>query len=105
MKRLKGMKMRNKRMLLIAGVILCTVAGVTHTSQAMAAGDETMDMGYLDPFTLTVTQQTTAPAADSMLLDMVLMGGSESSSSDYVPPAKIWVPYRPTFRSPCTPSL
>ena len=104
MERLKGMKMRNKWMLLIAGVILCAVAGFTHTSQAMAAGDETMDMGYLDPFTLTVTQQTTAPAADP-ILDMMLLGGSESSSSDYVPPAKIWVPYRPTFRSPCTPSL
>ena len=105
MKRLNGMKTQNKWMFLTAGIVLCLVAGFTSTSQVVAAGENPGSLDYLDPFTLTVTplSSTEATSADP-LLETLLMGSTESSSSPYVPPAKIWIPYRPTFRSPCTPS-
>jgi len=100
MERLNAMKKRNRWRILVAGLILCISAGFLNTTELLAAEqqeNDPMSMGYLDPFNLTVealvsmdTSATTEPA---------LTGGH----SEYVPPLKIWIPYRPTFRSPCAP--
>ena len=89
MERLKGMKKQNKWTILIVMMIFCLVAGFTHISQVRAAeADDESTTDFLNPFDLTVMS----------------MAVTSSSSSAYVPPAKIWIPYRPVFRSPCTPS-
>lgn len=106
MKRLNGMKKKNKWTLLIVGLVLCAVAGLTRTSQATAAEEELdlMSMNYLDPFDLTVTAVSAAPEKDTQLDMLVMSSTAEAASSPYAQPLKIWIPYRPTFRSPCTPS-
>lgn len=104
MKRLNGMKTKNKWMLLIAGAILCAVAGFTTTGQVAAAGEEPdpMSMEYLNPFDLTVTP--VSEAEPDQMLEMLILSDPPETTSPYANPLKIWIPYRPTFRSPCVPS-
>ena len=90
MERLKGMKTRNKWTLLIAVIAVCLVMGLTQMPQARAAEeDKNQSMDYLDPFELTVLTMDITPTS--------------SSYSAYIP-TKIWIPYRPVFRSPCVPT-
>jgi hypothetical protein len=104
MKRLKGMKKQNKWMLMMAVAMMCLVTGLTQLSQAAAAEEEEdlITLDYLDPFDLTVT---------SLILDAPLrlsgLGTTDVDGddlSDIAVPTKIWIPVRPTFRSPCVPS-
>ena len=103
---MKRLSKQKKWMLLLLGLVVCLATGFWQTPALFAADPEPAgSLDYLDPFTLTVTplSSTEATSADP-LLETLLMGSTASSSSPYVPPAKIWIPYRPTFRSPCTPS-
>jgi hypothetical protein len=109
MERLKGMKSRNNWMLSIIGTFLCTVICLSHNGLLAAADEEEqglMSLEYLDPFDLTVTQMTYTEQAGSSSLMLGLSSVEPAgASSSYSPPLKIWIPYRPTFRSPCVPSL
>jgi hypothetical protein len=112
MKRVKKMKIRNKGILLIA-VSICLMVGFTHISQVSAAQDDEEDSfaTFLDPFTLTMYDLT----AD---MNLRYSGGDMGTTSSVVPlstvnplslesisrPIMIWIPQRPTFRSPCIPS-
>ena len=107
MKHVKGSKRQNKWTLLVVGLVLCAVAGWTRTSQAAAAADEELDllnMGYFNPFDLTEdpvsslsARNMATPLGMNSTLDLT---GLEAIAQ----PLKIWIPVRPTFRSPCTPS-
>ncbi|MCK5000348.1 MAG: hypothetical protein KAS23_12465 [Anaerohalosphaera sp.] len=118
MKSFIGNKKQNKWTLLIGGLIFCAVAGFATSQLAAAEKDEvglgTMD--YLDPFNLTVTSATfsensfgpgislrTGSAAAPLSSNFAPSAGS--STTAVTPPLKIWIPYRPTFRSPCVPSI
>ncbi len=105
MERLKGLKKQNKWMIPIAVVVFCVVAGFTHTSQVRAAEEkDSVDLYYLDPFDLTVTLMSVIEVPLVSDTSASTTTTTESASSPYVPPTKIWIPYRPTFRSPCVPS-
>lgn len=109
MKCLKGMKQKNKWMILLAGAFVCAVAGFTHTSNLAAAEADEQDlmtMDYLDPFDLTVTSYSVsaAPAGEAMLSTEMDTAVAAAPTSAYSQPLKVWIPYRPTFRSPCMPS-
>lgn len=112
MKRLSGMKTQNKKMLVIAVSVVCLMAGFSHISQASAAQEDELDlitMGF-DPFNLTTYELTDTNLRGS--------GGDLGTTGDVVPlstvnpldlegiakPFRIWLPKRPDFRSPCTPS-
>jgi len=113
MKVLKGMN-KQGRMLLMAALMFCAFAGFARKNSALAADkvadSDTVVMEYLDPFDLTVTTISASAAEstaeiDNFLFDSVILASSSSSIySDYAQPLKIWIPYRPVFRSPCTPS-
>lgn len=125
MKSLKGMKLSNKWMILLTGVFIFAVGGFTHTSTLVAAQAEEdllMTMDYLDPFDLTVSSLSVSRASTGGSLKIAVAPASEPASAPasepepvsaeitpdsyslYAQPLKIWIPYRPTFRSPCTPS-
>ena len=109
MKCLKGMKMENKWVILLAAAIFLAVGGFTQSSRLAAAETEDdgtlVTMDYLDPFDLTV-QSYFAPAnsPDRVVTTSETTFVSASSSAAYTQPLKIWIPYRPRFRSPCQPS-
>ena len=105
MKRLKGMKNQNKWMLLIAVSVICLTAGFSQLSQVSAAQEDELElltMGF-DPFNLTTYELTDTNlrglGGDMGTLDLDLTG-----LEGIARPARIWLPKRPEFRSPCTPS-
>ena len=110
MKCLKGMKRQNKWMILIASVVFVTMTGFTQSDHLWAAEEEDMmTMEYLDPFELTTSSfAVSANSTDDALTTTTLSSEptmtTMSSTSPYAQPLKIWIPYRPRFRSPCTPS-
>lgn len=117
MKRLKGMKKNNKWMILLVGVFFCALGGftqqITSTNAAQTDDQNLMTIDYLDPFDLTVTPLTLATDR-ALVRDTSLLAAPASTTlssttflltSAYSQPLKIWIPYRPTFRSPCVPSL
>jgi hypothetical protein len=91
------------------------------TAADQQADDDPLTVDYLDPFDLTVRQMvvsqnigsvtdttsvsssvasvTTTPAP-SAVQPLIVSGPTTSA---YAQPLKVWIPYRPTFRSPCTP--
>ena len=103
MKRLKGMKTQNKKMLVIAVSAIVLLAGFSLNPVTVAAeGDEELDLLlYLNPFDLTTTSYSIRQ--DNAI---EILGGIDEDGGieDIAIPDKIWIPVRPTFRSPCLPS-
>ena len=108
MKRLKGMKTQNKKMLVIAVAAICLVAGFGHLNPVTAAAaDEELDlfsMGYLNPFDLTVTSEPVRQLSSTSSGTIESGGIGDDSVEALAYPDKIWIPVRPVFRSPCIPS-
>ena len=113
MKQLKGMKTQNKTMLVTAVVLMGLIAGFSHISQVTAATEETdqVTLDYLDPFDLSVMMWNQEPGPVELgsvrpTPDMMLTGGIQDDGTlqSIAFPDRIWIPRRPVFRSPCTPS-
>lgn len=96
----------------MAGVVFCALGGftqhITTASAAVTDEQDLMTLDYLDPFNLTVTPLTVTRDIFGST-GLLLSSDSDISPDDYlsslyVQPLKIWIPYRPMFRSPCAPS-
>jgi len=104
MKRLKGMKQHKKMMLVLAVLMIGLMAGANHIGQATAAAaQESDEMDYLDPFTLTTMSFNDASTTASMTIEPDSSIG-DTDVWEYAQPLKVWIPERPVFRSPCVPS-
>lgn len=123
MKQFTKIKKQNKWTIPILVAIACAVAVFAIHPGNLAAAQEDQDsagltIDYLDPFNLTIQQISLSPAevsslsVSSAVLTPVaatapadaLASDGVSSGSTYVKPLKVWIPFVPTFRSPCTPS-
>ncbi len=114
---------RNKSLVIGVTMLLAlAIIGQNFIGVALASRQESDQLGlsemdYLDPFSFEVTsyamtrsQAADAPAATETLFmatatepDLGTMGTLESTSGFRRPP-KVWIPYKPTFRSPCVPT-
>jgi len=117
------MRTQKKWTIPLLSAIVCAAAIFLMQPGKVAAADqaETLDpmtIDYLDPFDLTVRQllvsqsvstsgafESAQPTAvTTVSAPLVVSESSPTPSSPYVKPLKVWIPFRPTFRSPCTPS-
>jgi hypothetical protein len=118
----KRMKKQKKWAIPITGAIVCVIVILLmHPGKVAAAAQEEMldpmTVDYLNPFDLTVRQITVSQSASTLSSPVSVQSSpamtSTSVTSSFAPPAptssyaqplKVWIPFRPTFRSPCTPT-
>lgn len=106
----KELKKQNKWTLLIAGLVICMVACFSANRLMAAQGEEKESSGmeYLNPFDLTVSSidfLDTVRAPQEAPVAASSDASSVSAPPSVPKPVMIWIPYRPTFRSPCVPSI
>ncbi len=103
-------------MLLALAVIGQNFIGVAFASRQESDQLGLSEMDYLDPFSFEVTSfamarsQAAPQAIEQMSMatptesDSGTIGTLSGDSPPYRVPPKVWIPYKPTFRSPCVPT-